>query len=198
MYSKKVWAPHQKNTVIAIAECDKLIRHYSNTSTCKSGGAPLWERHCCSVLWGVGYLPAPLLSFSACFFSIPQTPAGRPRSRKTRGWRAAGIRQCGMESFFGTLKTELAYHEDYHTRSQAKASVFEYVAAFYPLNPLKNFAFQLYSFSEPDGWGQKTSCCSYPATGGPFLSLSVFTGLVHFWQRLFCGYFFRTGVHTSL
>lgn len=36
-----------------------------------------------------------------------------------------------MESFFGTLKTELIYHEDYLTRSQAKASIFEYVESFY-------------------------------------------------------------------
>lgn len=36
-----------------------------------------------------------------------------------------------MESFFGTLKTELIYHEDYLTRNQARASIFEYVEVFY-------------------------------------------------------------------
>lgn len=36
-----------------------------------------------------------------------------------------------MESFFGTLKTELIYHEDYKTRTEARQSVFEYVEAFY-------------------------------------------------------------------
>ena len=36
-----------------------------------------------------------------------------------------------MESFFGILKTELIYHEDYQTRNQASASIFEYVEAFY-------------------------------------------------------------------
>lgn len=36
-----------------------------------------------------------------------------------------------MENFFGTLKTELVYHEEYHTRNQAKASIFEYVETFY-------------------------------------------------------------------
>ena len=36
-----------------------------------------------------------------------------------------------MESFFGTLKTELMYHEDYMTRNQARASIFEYIEAFY-------------------------------------------------------------------
>ena len=35
------------------------------------------------------------------------------------------------ESFFHTLKTELVYHETYHTRSQAKTSLFEYIEVFY-------------------------------------------------------------------
>jgi putative transposase len=36
-----------------------------------------------------------------------------------------------MESFWGTLKTELVNHEDYQTREQASASVFEYIEVFY-------------------------------------------------------------------
>jgi putative transposase len=36
-----------------------------------------------------------------------------------------------MESFWGTLKTELVNHEHYETREQARASVFEYVEVFY-------------------------------------------------------------------
>lgn len=36
-----------------------------------------------------------------------------------------------MESFFGTLKTELVYHEDYATRGEARSSIFEYVEVFY-------------------------------------------------------------------
>ena len=36
-----------------------------------------------------------------------------------------------MESFWGTLKTELVHHERYKTREQARASIFEYVEAFY-------------------------------------------------------------------
>jgi putative transposase len=47
-------------------------------------------------------------------------------SRKGNCWDNAP-----MESFFGTLKTELIYHEDYRTRRQARASIFEYVEAFY-------------------------------------------------------------------
>jgi transposase InsO family protein len=38
---------------------------------------------------------------------------------------------AAMESFWGTLKTELVNHEDYQTREQARASVFEYVEVFY-------------------------------------------------------------------
>jgi putative transposase len=35
------------------------------------------------------------------------------------------------ESFFGSLKNELIYHEDYQTRAQAKQSIFEYIEVFY-------------------------------------------------------------------
>ncbi len=36
-----------------------------------------------------------------------------------------------MESFFGTLKTELIYFERFATRREAKAKIFEYVEMFY-------------------------------------------------------------------
>jgi putative transposase len=36
-----------------------------------------------------------------------------------------------MESFIGTLKMELVYHQVYHTQEQARAHVFEYIEAFY-------------------------------------------------------------------
>lgn len=36
-----------------------------------------------------------------------------------------------MESFFASLKKELVHDEDYATRDQAKASIFEYIEAFY-------------------------------------------------------------------
>jgi putative transposase len=36
-----------------------------------------------------------------------------------------------MESFFATLKKELVYDEDYHTREQARASIFEYIETYY-------------------------------------------------------------------
>jgi transposase InsO family protein len=38
---------------------------------------------------------------------------------------------AAMESFWATLKTELVNHEQYATRQQARASIFEYVEAFY-------------------------------------------------------------------
>jgi putative transposase len=36
-----------------------------------------------------------------------------------------------MESFFATLKKELVHHENYETRAEARASVFEYIEVFY-------------------------------------------------------------------
>jgi transposase InsO family protein len=38
---------------------------------------------------------------------------------------------AAMESFWGTLKTELVHHEDYQTRAQAKASIFRYIECWY-------------------------------------------------------------------
>ena len=36
-----------------------------------------------------------------------------------------------MESFWGTLKQELVYHERYRTREEAKQSITEYIEVFY-------------------------------------------------------------------
>jgi transposase InsO family protein len=36
-----------------------------------------------------------------------------------------------MESFFHTLKTEVVYFERYHSRAQARQSIFEYIEVFY-------------------------------------------------------------------
>jgi transposase InsO family protein len=46
------------------------------------------------------------------------------------------------ESFFGTLKNELVYHEDYKTRAEAKQSIFEYIEVFY--NRMRRHAFLNY------------------------------------------------------
>jgi putative transposase len=47
----------------------------------------------------------------------------------------SGVGQCwdnaAMESFFASLKKELVHDEDYATRDEAKASIFEYIEAFY-------------------------------------------------------------------
>jgi transposase InsO family protein len=47
----------------------------------------------------------------------------------------SGVGQCWdnapMESFFASLKKELVHHEDYQTRVQARASIFEYIETFY-------------------------------------------------------------------
>ncbi len=47
-------------------------------------------------------------------------------SRKGNCWDNAV-----MESFFGTLKTELVYHRSYETRSEAQSEIFEYIEVFY-------------------------------------------------------------------
>jgi transposase InsO family protein len=38
---------------------------------------------------------------------------------------------AAKESFFHTLKTELVHHEHYRTRAEARASIFDYIEAFY-------------------------------------------------------------------
>lgn len=47
-------------------------------------------------------------------------------SRKANCWDNAVA-----ESFFKTLKTELIYHYNYHTRNQAEVAVFEYIEVWY-------------------------------------------------------------------
>jgi putative transposase len=38
---------------------------------------------------------------------------------------------AAMESFWGTLKTELVHHQDYQTREQARQSIFRYIECWY-------------------------------------------------------------------
>ena len=47
-------------------------------------------------------------------------------SRKGNCWDNAVV-----ESFMGTLKTELTHHECYKTREEARISIFEYIEVFY-------------------------------------------------------------------
>lgn len=55
------------------------------------------------------------------------------------------------ESFFGTLKNELIYHEDYRTRAQARQSIFEYIEVFY--NRQRRHAFL--NYMTPVGYEEK-------------------------------------------
>ena len=36
-----------------------------------------------------------------------------------------------MESFWGTLKTELVHHVEYNTHAQARISIFKYIECWY-------------------------------------------------------------------
>lgn len=47
-------------------------------------------------------------------------------SRKGECWDNAVA-----ENFFGSLKNELVFHEDYKTRSEARQSIFKYIEVFY-------------------------------------------------------------------
>ena len=47
-------------------------------------------------------------------------------SRKAECWDNAVA-----ESFFGTLKQELTYHDTYATRQEARQAIFEYIEVFY-------------------------------------------------------------------
>ena len=61
-----------------------------------------------------------------CRALIAQHGIRQSMSRKADCWDNAP-----MESFFHTLKTELVIHCDYHSREQARSSLFEYMEAFY-------------------------------------------------------------------
>ena len=47
-------------------------------------------------------------------------------SRKGNCWDNAV-----MESFYRSLKTELIYHEDFHSRIEARKAIFEYIEVYY-------------------------------------------------------------------
>ena len=58
------------------------------------------------------------------------------------------------ESFFGSLKNELVYHEDYRTRAQARQSIFEYIEVFY--NRRRRHA--SLNYMTPVGYEAKHAC----------------------------------------
>jgi transposase InsO family protein len=51
--------------------------------------------------------------------------------RPSMSGRAHCYDNAAMESFWSTLKTELVYGQDYHTRAEATRSLFEYIELFY-------------------------------------------------------------------
>lgn len=58
------------------------------------------------------------------------------------------------ESFFGSLKNELVYHEDYRTRVEARQSIFEYIEVFY--NRQRRHAFL--NYMTPVAFEEKYAC----------------------------------------
>lgn len=58
------------------------------------------------------------------------------------------------ESFFGSLKNELVYHEDYRTRAEAKQSLFEYIEVFYNRNRRHSFL----NYMTPVEYEEKYAC----------------------------------------
>ena len=58
------------------------------------------------------------------------------------------------ESFFGSLKNELVYHEDYHTRAEARQSIFEYIEIFYNRNRRHAFL----NYMTPVAYEEKHAC----------------------------------------
>ncbi len=58
------------------------------------------------------------------------------------------------ESFFGSLKNELVYHEDYKSKSEARQSIFEYIEVFY--NRKRRHAFL--NYMTPVDYEKKYAC----------------------------------------
>ena len=53
-----------------------------------------------------------------------------PRGGRGARSTAAGWDNAPAESFFATLKKELVHHEVYETRTETRASLFEYIEVF--------------------------------------------------------------------
>ncbi len=56
------------------------------------------------------------------------------RLRSSMSRKGECLDNAVAESFFGSLKNELVYHEDYKTRTEARQSIFEYIEVFYNRN----------------------------------------------------------------
>jgi transposase InsO family protein len=51
--------------------------------------------------------------------------------RCSMGRKGECLDNAVAESFFGSLKNEWVYHDDYHSRAEARQSIFEYIEIFY-------------------------------------------------------------------
>jgi putative transposase len=80
-------------------------------------------------------MPDPLAKRLRCFFRNARRNSGRrtaalnitqSMSRKGNCWDNAP-----MESFFGTLKTELVHHREYPDRDTARRDLFAYIEGYY-------------------------------------------------------------------
>jgi len=60
-----------------------------------------------------------------------QTQLNENKLRSSMSRKGECLDNAVAESFFGSLKNELVYHEDYKTRAEARQSVFEYIEVFY-------------------------------------------------------------------
>lgn len=75
---------------------------------------------------------------------------------------------AAMESFFGTLKTELVHHETYATREAARQSLFEYIEVFY--NRQRRHSALAYASPESYEQGAAKSSTSRRTEGGKSFS----------------------------
>ncbi len=62
---------------------------------------------------------------------VKQTALGQAGTTPSMSRRANPLDNAPMESFFHTLKTELAHHRAYATRDEAKRNLFAHVERFY-------------------------------------------------------------------
>ena len=79
------------------------------------------RRACCTTAIGACSMPATTISSYWQSHQMEVSMSGRGDC-----WDNACI-----ESFWGTLKTELVSQEHYATRDEARASIFEYIEVFY-------------------------------------------------------------------
>jgi transposase InsO family protein len=76
------------------------------------------------------------------------TPTSHRISYKTQ--RSFALLNAVVESFFGTLKSERVYWQDYQTRQQARNDIVDYIAMFN--NPLRLHSYLDYKSPDQYEW----------------------------------------------